>query len=189
MSKLYRLSSNLFHTGDRVSVINDAITGTVKTIDGDRITIVSDEGFDMVFQSNELVLEPETWLEHKHMTGFWSKKKVDQDSKPKKAPVKRSKSGTQPMIVDLHIEKLVRNPSKMAKWELLDFQINSAKNQLDWALSKRKERIIFIHGIGEGVLKAELETLLRRYDNIRFYPANASEFGAGAIEVYRLQNP
>jgi len=93
------------------------------------------------------------------------------------------------MIVDLHIEKLVKNPSKMAKWELLDFQINSAKNQLDWALSKRKERIIFIHGIGEGVLKAELETLLRRYDNIRFYPANASEFGAGAIEVYRLQNP
>jgi len=74
LSKLHRLSSNSFHTGDRVSVINDAITGTVKTIDGDRVTIVSDEGFDLVFQSNELVLEPETWLEHKHMTGFWSKK-------------------------------------------------------------------------------------------------------------------
>ena len=39
-----------------------------------------------------------------------------------------------------------------------------------------------------GKLKAELETLFRRYEEIRFYPANPVEFGAGAIEVYRLQN-
>ncbi len=181
------MNSESFKKGDRVSVINDNIFGIIKVIQNEVIVITSDDGFDLSFNPNELILEPETWLDNSDLVGFWSKKKVDQIKKQKNIAKKRSKTGAPPLIVDLHIDKLIKNPKKLKVWEILDYQINSAKNQLDWAISKRKERIIFIHGIGEGILKAELETLLRRYDNIKFYPANPNEFGAGAIEVYRMK--
>ena len=173
--------------GDHVSAINEAISGVVIAL-GPEITIETIDGFPIKFAPQDLVPEPKKWLSAQDLNGAHQKKALDHSTRTKKKSKPREKSGTPPMIVDLHIEKLVKNPAKLEPWQILDFQIDSAKNQLQWALNNRKQRVVFIHGIGEGVLKAELETLLRRYDNIRFYPANAAEFGAGAIEVYRLQN-
>lgn len=181
------MSLKTIEIGDYVSALNEAISGVVVAIDSD-ITLETSDGFTMSFAPKDLVIEPKTWLETKDFVGL-TQKKVDHETGSKsKRPKRRKKDKMPPMIVDLHIEKLVKDPRILQPWQILDFQIDSAKNQLEWALNKRKQRIVFIHGIGQGVLKAELETLLRRYDNIRFYPANAAEFGAGAIEVYRLQN-
>jgi dsDNA-specific endonuclease/ATPase MutS2 len=47
--------------------------------------------------------------------------------------------------------------------------------------------MVFIHGKGEGVLKLELEYLLKRY-NVKFYDANYQKYGLGATEVYIYQN-
>lgn len=173
--------------GTKVSAINEDISGIVIDL-GPEITIETEDGFSMKFLPNELVVEPEKWLNAQDLSGSIQKKALDKNVKKSKKSKPRQKSGTPLMIVDLHIEKLVKNPGRLEAWQILDIQLDSAKNQLEWALGKRKERIVFIHGIGEGVLKAELETLLRRYDEIRFYPANPAEFGAGALEVYRLQN-
>lgn len=173
--------------GDHVSALNEDISGVVISV-GSEITIETKEGFPIKFAPEDLVVQPKKWLGPQDFIGIGQKKALDNSTKPPKINKPRSKSGPPPMIVDLHIEKLVKNPRRLEPWQILDFQIESARNQLEWALGKRKQRIVFIHGIGEGVLKAELETLLRRYEEIRFYPANPVEFGAGAIEVYRLQN-
>ena len=181
------MDSKTIQLGDFVSAINEAISGVVIAV-GDEITIESTEGFPIKFTPEELVIEPKKWLETKDFNGLYNKKAQDKSisSRPKRTT--RVKAGIPPIIIDLHIEKLTKKHNRLEPWEILDFQIESARNQLEWAINKRKQRIIFIHGIGEGVLKAELETLFRRYDNIRFYPANAMEFGAGAIEVYQMQN-
>ena len=181
------MASKTIELGDFVSAINEAISGVVIGV-GDQITIESSEGFPMKFTPDELVVEPKKWLEAKDFNGLYHKKSQDKTTTTRPKSMARRKTGAPPIIIDLHIEKLTKNHNRLAPWEILDFQMESARNQLEWAINKRKQRIIFIHGIGEGVLKAELETLFRRYDNIRFYPANAMEFGAGAIEVYRLQN-
>jgi len=47
---------------------------------------------------------------------------------------------------------------------------------------------VFIHGIGEGVLKAELEYLFRRYGNLKYYDADYQKYGRGATEVYIFQS-
>ena len=47
---------------------------------------------------------------------------------------------------------------------------------------------VFIHGVGEGVLKLELEYLFSRYDNVKFYDADYQKYGLGATEVYIYQN-
>jgi len=47
---------------------------------------------------------------------------------------------------------------------------------------------VFIHGVGEGVLRTELEFLLGRYSNVTFYDAEYAKYGVGATEVYIYQN-
>ena len=57
------------------------------------------------------------------------------------------------------------------------------KKKLDLAILNGAKRIIFIHGVGQGILKFELEKILRLYNNLEFYPANFKEYGYGATEV------
>ena len=76
----------------------------------------------------------------------------------------------------------------MTNYDMLTLQLDTAKRQLEFAMRKRIQKIVFIHGVGEGVLKMELETLFRRYDNIKYYDADLQKYGYGATEVYIFQN-
>ena len=71
---------------------------------------------------------------------------------------------------------------------MLNIQLDTVKRQLEFAFSKKIQRIVFIHGVGEGVLRTELEYLLKRYDNIKFYDADFQKYGIGATEVYVFQS-
>ena len=62
------------------------------------------------------------------------------------------------------------------------------KRRLEFAMQKRIQKIVFIHGVGEGVLKIELEYLFKRYEGIKFYDANYQKYGQGATEVYIFQS-
>ena len=73
-------------------------------------------------------------------------------------------------------------------FEILNLQLDIAKRQLEFAIKKRISIVVFIHGVGKGVLRQELETLLRRYDNVTFYDADYKTYGLGATEVRLFQN-
>ena len=92
------------------------------------------------------------------------------------------------MEVDLHIQKLTKSERGLTAYDKLNLQIDTAKRKLDFAIQKRIQKLVFIHGVGEGVLKAELETMLRRYDNLKYYDADYKTYGLGATEVYIYQN-
>jgi len=67
-------------------------------------------------------------------------------------------------------------------------QIETAKRRLEFGFQNRIQRIVFIHGVGEGVLKLELEYLFKRYESLKFYDANYQKYGQGATEVYIFQS-
>jgi dsDNA-specific endonuclease/ATPase MutS2 len=76
----------------------------------------------------------------------------------------------------------------MSNYEMLNLQLDTAKRQLEFAIRKRIQKVVFIHGVGEGVLREELYTLFRRYDNLKYYDAEYQKYGHGATEVYIFQN-
>ena len=76
----------------------------------------------------------------------------------------------------------------MDPFDILNLQLDTAKRQLDFAISKRIQRVVFIHGVGQGVLKTELGFLLKKYSGIRHYEADFQKYGWGATEVYLYQN-
>ena len=51
----------------------------------------------------------------------------------------------------------------MSSYDKLSLQLKTAKEALERAIHKKQQKIIFIHGRGEGVLKNELRTLFGKY--------------------------
>ncbi len=75
----------------------------------------------------------------------------------------------------------------MSNYDILSLQIDTARRQLEFAIKKNIQRVVFIHGVGEGVLQKELEFLLGRY-NVSVQPASFQKYGFGATEVYIYHN-
>ncbi|MCU0435197.1 MAG: DUF2027 domain-containing protein [Bacteroidia bacterium] len=85
--------------------------------------------------------------------------------------------------VDLHIEELLDNWNGMTNGQLLDIQLRRMQQELDQAMADHLQRIIFIHGVGNGRLKTEIRRVLGTYKGIRFYDASYQRYGFGATEV------
>ena len=172
-----------------IEAIDDTIRGHVIRLTAREVTMLTEEGFELTLGRDEVIVLKEE-LPHNVFTAI-DEESLQKDSiVKKKRPVALSKKDKliPPMEVDLHIEKLVNNPRHMTNYEMLTLQIETARRQLEFAIAQRRQRVVFIHGVGEGVLRIELETLLGRYNNITFYDAEYAKYGIGATEVYIYQN-
>lgn len=182
----------MFKQGDEVAVLDDSFSGRVKGFRGGRVIIETTEGFELEFAENELVkLHNSTDIK-----SFVSSQSLGRILKEKEEPKKRSfvkekKSKKDGFVleVDLHIEKLVPNKKGMSNYDILTLQTETAKRQIEFAIRNRMPKVVLIHGVGEGILKAELDFLLGRFDGITFQDADYQKYGLGATEVYIKQNP
>lgn len=179
-----------FKIGDQVAVLDDAIEGVVQQITGNNITILTSEGFELDFQAKELIsinkdISIESNVFNSEINQIKSLK--EQSQKPKPVLKGKSKEVYKP-VIDLHIHQLVEKTAHLTNYDMLNIQLDTAKYRIEQAITNRTPKIVFIHGVGEGVLKMELETLLRRYDHITFYEADFKTYGFGATEVRFFQN-
>ena len=185
------MSTELFNIGDKVSVLDDAIDGVVVGVKNKDITIETTDGFVMTYFVNELIkINKSSELNHINKSDTLDKINIDkQPSKKQNIPVfKSDKIERGVPEFDLHIEKLVKNPRGMSNFDILTIQTETAKKHLEFAIRNRIPKIVFIHGVGEGVLKAELDFMLKNFDNISFQDANYQKYGLGATEIYFKQN-
>lgn len=176
--------------GDAVSVLDEDLKGTIISIVGDTVTIETTDGFELEFYKKELIkVEIDTTLQTNIFSNASIKEVVSQKEIPKKKSNRvKPKERFQPTLeVDLHIHQLTNSTKGMTNHDMLTLQIDTAKRQLEFAIHKRIQKIVFIHGKGDGVLKLELEYLFGRY-NVKFYEANYQKYGLGATEVYIYQN-
>ena len=135
-----------FKIGDTVETIDDVIKGVVESINGSTITIVSDDGFPLSFNAQELVLISDDIRVSNYDVAKIKKEK--EIPKRRKAPAVKAKERTAPnMEVDLHINQLVKNPKPMGKFDILILQLATTKRQLTFSFIKRIPILLFIHGI------------------------------------------
>ena len=114
------------------------------------------------------------------------KKSVD---KPKSQPIVKpnhtthgGKSGI--IEIDLHIDSLLDDTQGMGNAEILNYQLDKFREVMETYKNKREQKIVFIHGKGDGVLrKAVIDELKRKYSNCRYQDASFQEYGFGATMV------
>jgi hypothetical protein len=91
---------------------------------------------------------------------------------------------TRPEIieVDLHINELLDTVSGLSNADILNYQMTRFRDVLEENKDFRGQKIVFIHGIGNGTLKTELRKELDR-KKIRHQDASFREYGYGATMV------
>ena len=86
--------------------------------------------------------------------------------------------------VDLHINELLDDTVGMSNAEMLEYQLDAFRKCLEDYKTKKGQKIVFIHGKGDGVLrKAILTELKRKYKSYDYQDASFREYGFGATMV------
>ncbi|WP_394970831.1 Smr/MutS family protein [uncultured Croceitalea sp.] len=176
-----------FKIGDKVEVLDEAIRGHVIGFAQNSVKIETEDGFEMEYGPSQLVKILGT-LNVTNYDVARVKHEKDTPKKKREKVIKIKERNAPKMEVDLHIHQLTNSTRGMNNFDMLNLQIATAKRQLEFAIKKRIQKVVFIHGVGEGVLKEELKYLFNRYDNVMFYDAEYKKYGLGATEVYIYQN-
>lgn len=86
--------------------------------------------------------------------------------------------------IDLHIGELLDDMRGMSNSEMLNYQLDKFREVMNQYKKKREQRIVFIHGKGDGVLRrALLNELKRCYPTCKAQDASFQEYGFGATMV------
>ncbi len=181
----------MFSKGDKVSVLDEAIDGVVISVKDGKATIETESGFLMTFFVKELIKvnNSNNLLDSIKSINIQSITKEKEIQKHRNfIKDQKDKHEISAPEFDLHIEKLVKNYKGMSNYDILTLQSETAKRHIEFAIRNRIPKIVFIHGVGEGVLKSELDFLMGRYENIAFQDANYQKYGLGATEVFFKQN-
>jgi hypothetical protein len=106
--------------------------------------------------------------------------------KAEKKPIMQSpKKENSTVEVDLHIEALIDDHRNMSNGEILEIQLKQFETSFHEAILLKKQKIVFIHGVGNGKLKQEIINKLKRnYPDFQYQDASFKEYGFGATMVY-----
>lgn len=94
----------------------------------------------------------------------------------------RKDDGT--LVVDLHADEVLETKAGMNAADILHYQLDVFKKTMEEHKKSRGQKIVFIHGKGDGVLRqALLQELKYRYKNCTWQDASFREYGYGATQV------
>ena len=174
--------------GNKVAVLDDVLKGVIVDIKESIICVKTDDGMIFNFDKRELVKieqEQHELSKFSDINNPLLKEKITSQKSKKSAFIKDKNEVI--LEVDLHINQLVKSVRGLDNYDMLNLQLDTAKSKVEYAISKRIPKIVFIHGVGEGVLKSELNSLLNKYP-VKYYDASYKKYGLGATEVYIYQN-
>lgn len=172
--------------GDKVLVKNSVVRGVVTKIKQEQVFVLDNDGFELAYAEKELIVVA---IEQSKLSLYsdinnkmlLQKERMVEGAKKSVKKSKQQKYGVV-MEVDLHIEKLVKSKSGMSNADILNKQLDTVNHKVNFAIKNRIPKIVFIHGVGEGVLKEEIFRIFNRY-SLRYEDASYQRYGLGATEV------
>ena len=166
-----------FKVGDRVRFLHEKGEGTVTAVKSlYKIKVELVEGLEIEVPASDLVPVGDMPVK-------------DIDVSPKDSPVKNARSkvskphASHERLVDLHIEELRENYYLMNNTQKLNVQLDHFKEELDDAIAGHIHKIVFIHGVGNGILRQSIRDILKTYDGVEYSDGAYKKYGAGATEV------
>ena len=87
-------------------------------------------------------------------------------------------------MVDLHANEVLDTTTGMSAGDILNYQLGVFRKTLEENKQKKGQKIVFIHGKGEGVLRhALINELKYKYKKYTYQDASFQEYGYGATQV------
>ena len=101
----------------------------------------------------------------------------------KESPIDKHRTAPGEATVDLHIGELVENIAGLSSHDMFQIQMDYFRKMLESAIASEYNKVTFIHGVGNGVLKNAIIEELKKYKNTENRMASIAKFGVGAIDV------
>lgn len=101
-------------------------------------------------------------------------------------PAKMSVKGKTPDLIvkDLHANQLIDNTNGLSANDIFQYQLDTFNQIMQENIKKKGQKIVFIHGKGNGVLRKELlKQLKTKYPTCYVQDASFQEYGYGASMV------
>lgn len=109
--------------------------------------------------------------------------KAQEDRRTPQSIVKKKSDGAI-LEVDLHITELLDDTTGLSNADMLTYQLDKFHEILGKCANNKGQKIVFIHGKGDGVLRKAIEKELKtRYKQHYFQDASFREYGFGATMV------
>ena len=183
--------------GDKVRFLNAVGGGVVKRFQGKDIVYVEEEdGFEtpvlarecMTVDSEMYPVLPDDVSEEEMLTSVDIQEAMNQKARadhPNCQPAQKPKDTGKTIVeVDLHINELLDTTAGMNNTDMLNVQLGKFRETMEQYRSKKEQKIVFIHGKGEGVLRnAILQELKTKYKKCPCWDASFKEYGFGATMV------
>lgn len=164
-----------FNIGDRVHFLHEKGEGTVtEVLSHYKIKVELSEGLEIEVNVSEIA-------PLKEMPAELAVNGKDAPVKPKTKTSKPHASHVKE--VDLHIEVLAPDYYTMTNSQTLNLQLDYFHASLETAIKGHVKKIVFIHGVGNGVLRQSIHDILKRYQGIEYSDGSYQKYGAGATEV------
>lgn len=144
-------------TGDKISLIDDSLKGTIISVKGEVVVFKDEHGFTHQEKKEKLVLQdPEIYGQVPTVI----KKEIS-------AP-RSKKHNRKHMVLDLHFENLVKNPSDYNAFERIFIQKEKLEETIGFCRKNNLKKLEIIHGIGDGVLQRMVHDYLTGQTNLEF---------------------
>lgn len=186
----------ILNKGDKVKFINE--TGeavVVELLDDQEVVLETEDGFEIKYPMSELIkVDPEEEEDYFLSSGKEALQKASLHESPEKSNnkyiivrhlknIEKGSHKRKMAEIDLHIEEITKKPGRLRSGEKLSLQLDYAQRCIEEAFELKISRIVFIHGVGEGILRTELRKIFMNYPEVLYHDAPYKEYGDGATEV------
>ena len=190
-----------FKAGDLVKFLNDVGTATVLRVEGNVVIVEDEDGFERSVERAELMDAGDRDQDEKKYgnklpdvaqlltqeVGERRMKELQRDFEVRYQHAQATSMSRRDahMEVDLHIHELVDDQSGLADGAKLAIQMAHFDRMMDIAKREKLRRIVFIHGVGQGVLRHQIRTALdQHHPDCNYREGDPRRYGSGATEVW-----
>lgn len=108
----------------------------------------------------------------------------EQKPRPQRERISKPHAHPDMLEIDLHINALMDNTNGLTPKDMFDYQMEKFDEVMRANIRRKGTKIVFIHGKGEGALRAEiLRQLKKHYPACDVQDANFQKYGFGASMV------
>ena len=164
-----------FNIGDKVKFLKSNDFGTIVNIISERKIQVEDSSLFLTVVNVKDIVK---FDDHTDTVQAYGDVMFSKESKENTSVKKMSRQNLNEVKIDLHIENLSNDFLAMTNFEIVQIQLKKCEDALIKAINSNAQKLIIVHGIGEGVLKKEVHNLLSSFELRYFVSING-----GSTEV------
>ena len=194
------MAPNALKVGTKVRFLDEVGHGTItKVISLAEVVVEDDNGFEYPYDASRLLVVADAKEEKmayerviptvleiiQQDVSPDRKKRLEKDFKMKYKEANARAGERSDMEIDLHMHAIVDSQAGLDQGVMLELQLAHFERMLQIGIRQRMKKLVFIHGIGQGVLRHQIWSRVDQY-----YPdctcrsADPRQYGSGATEVW-----